>query len=200
LRDVRENTIYLDPILRGRYPEHAFDVVHGAALRSAIKPGDLEIISAPVDFIGMNYYNPIYVDADGETQQLHDVASPAQWLEIYPEGLYDMLTRLDRDYAVEILITENGRPDGRDHSGDGEQADDQERITFMHDHLVAVQRAIDAGVHVRGYLTWSLVDNFEWAEGYSQRFGIVHVDFDTLKRTPKASADWFHKVIKENAV
>jgi beta-glucosidase len=200
LRDVRENTIYLDPIFRGSYPKESFEVVDGDALRAAIRDGDLETISQPVDFLGVNYYNPINVTASGDTVQLHDVASPADWLEIYPQGLADMLTRLDRDYGVELLITENGRPDGTDHSGDGEQPDDQERITFLRDHLAAVHRAIEAGANVKGYLAWSLLDNFEWAAGYTQRFGLVHVDFDSLKRTPKASADWYRTVVRENAV
>lgn len=200
LRDVRENTLYLDPILRGSYPSEAFDVIDGDALRAAIHDDDLEIVSAPVDWLGVNYYNPVYVDGTGQRVQLHEAADPASWLEIYPEGLYDMVTRLDREYAVQMMVTENGRPDGRDHDADGPVARDDERIEFLRTHLVQLRRAMDAGADVRGYLAWSLLDNFEWSEGYAQRFGLVHVDFDTQIRTPKLSASWYRDVIAAGAV
>ncbi len=193
-RDAIENRLYLDPIFRGRYPEDGFDAVDGDTLRAVIRPGDLRIISAPVDLLGVNYYNPVFVDEAGRTVMRYPSALPATWLEIYPDGMYDILTRVHRDYGPRIMVTENGRPTATARAADGSYPDD-DRIAYVRDHLVRVHRAMQDGVPIEGYLEWSLLDNFEWAEGYTQRFGMVHVDYATQRRTPKRSAWWFRDLI-----
>ncbi|MDQ1551625.1 MAG: beta-glucosidase, partial [Actinomycetota bacterium] len=117
--------------------------------------------------------------------------------QIYPQGLFDLLTRIQRDYPrIPLIITENGMPDPTaDHT-----VDDPYRVTFLREHFQQASRAIAAGVPLEGYYVWSLLDNFEWAEGYTQRFGIVAVDFATQKRTPKKSAALLTSVIRANAV
>jgi beta-glucosidase len=200
--DTSENTLYLDPALRGRYPAEASQVLDAAVLESVVREGDLRVVSAPVDLVAVNYYNPVYIDGTGNRVYRHPVASPAQWLEIHPDGLFDILTRVHRDYAgPELMITENGRPDAEEHPAKGTTPPaDDERITYVRDHLVAAHRAMSGGVRLSGYQLWSLLDNFEWAAGYTQRFGIVHVDFATQRRTPKRSALWYRDVIRAKAV
>ncbi|MFN8076918.1 MAG: GH1 family beta-glucosidase [Kineosporiaceae bacterium] len=193
--DTRENTLFLDPVLRGRYPAEAELALGRGALESVVRDGDLRAIAAPVDLVAVNYYNPVYVQGDGSQVHRHPVATPAEWLEIYPQGLFDILLRVHRDYGgPELMITENGRPDAPGTAG-SPPADDA-RISYVRDHLAAAERAVRAGVRLSGYQLWSLLDNFEWATGYSQRFGIVHVDFDSQKRTPKKSALWYRDVIR----
>src|SRR5262249_24504564 len=120
--------------------------------------------------------------------------SQASWQEIYPDGLFDLLTRIKQDYGdIPLIITENGMPSPN-------AIEDQDRITFLRDHLTAAHRAIQAGVRLESYHLWSLLDNFEWAEGYSQRWGIVHVDYTTHERSPKASAGWYRTVIAKNGI
>lgn len=200
LHDGYENRLYLDPVLRGSYPDDALRRFAPGDQSALIKPGDLAVISAPNDLLAVNYYNPIYVRADGQVVPGPHPRSVASWQEIYPEGLYDTLTRLKRDYGdLPLYITENGMPadDRPDASG---QIDDAPRIRFLYDHIAAAQRAIGAGVNLRGYYVWSLMDNFEWAEGYSQRWGIVYVDFATQRRTPKRSALWYREVVQRNGL
>jgi beta-glucosidase len=194
--DGMENRLYLDPVLRGRYPDDLLQYLEPAGVR----PEDLPIIGAPIDLLAVQYYNPVYVDALGNQVQVHPT-SEATWQQIYPEGFYDILVRLKNDYAVKvpITITENGiaTPDS---VGDDGRVNDTGRIAFLTDHLRALQRAIAAGVKVESYHVWSLLDNFEWSEGFTQRWGIVYVDYVTQKRTPKASASWYQGVIAANAV
>ncbi|MEU0395420.1 GH1 family beta-glucosidase [Streptomyces sp. NPDC006208] len=203
LYDTVTNWMFADPILTGAYPDENF-----AALMPGPVAEDLAVISAPLDWYGVNYYQPMLVGAPA-TDALDDfagIAMPAElpfgirrleseqrtdfdWA-VVPDGLRELLVGLkDRfgDRLPPIHITENGC------SYDG--IDDQRRISFLDGHLRALHRAIDAGVDVRGYFTWSLTDNIEWVEGASQRFGLVHIDYDTLERTPKASYAWYRDAI-----
>jgi beta-glucosidase len=200
--DTLHNRMFTDPVLLGRYPDlTAFGL--GRSGLDCIRDGDLAVISAPIDALGVNYYNPTRISA------LPDSPLPFQFEPIpgypvtefgwpvVPAGLTEMLTTLATRYAHRlppIYITESGCSvaDVPDASG---VIDDQPRITYLDGHIRAVADAMTAGVDVRGYLVWSLIDNFEWAEGYHQRFGLVHVDFDSQRRTPKASFDWYRDTI-----
>ncbi len=197
--DVLENTLYLEPLLKGRYPglSHS-DRRFVSGLESAVKDGDLDLVAKPVDFVGVNYYSPMFVDGHGQPLQTHRISS-AGWQQIYPQGLYDVLTRLGRDYgSPEILITENGVPD--DITDSGSPTVDEARVVFLHQHLLALHQAMREGSRVKGYYAWSLLDNFEWAAGYSQRWGLVRVDFDTLVRSPKTSASWYSAAATSNSI
>lgn len=197
--DTRENTLYLDPLLRGRYPDlsHTNHRV-AAGIEAATKDGDLAASATPVDFLGVNYYTPVVIDGQGRPVQPHPISS-AGWQQIYPRGLYDVLMRLRRDYASpQVLITENGVPD--DVSDSSQPTADRARVDFLRRHLGAVHQAIGEGSRVTGYHAWSLLDNFEWAAGYSQRWGLVQVDFNTLARSSKASASWYSAVARSNSI
>jgi len=197
--DTRENTLYLDPLLRGRYP----DLTHtdhrvAAGIEAATKDGDLAASATPVDFLGVNYYTPVVMDGQGRPVQPHPI-SPAGWQQIYPQGLCDVLMRLRRDYASpQVLITENGVPD--DATDSSQPTADRARVDFLRRHLGAVHQAIGEGSRVTGYHAWSLLDNFEWFAGYSQRWGLVRVDFNTLARSPKSSAFWYSAVARSNSI
>jgi beta-glucosidase len=197
-RDGETNRWFLDPLLRGEYPN---DVVERfAADLPRIEDGDLRSIQAPLDFLGVNYYTRLLVrtSADGggpEVARNPDAPLTDMGWEVYPEGLFDLLRRLDAEYAVPaIFVTENGAAfsDVRGHDG---AVVDPERQAYLVEHVAAVARAIAAGVPVRGYFVWSLLDNFEWAHGYSKRFGLVYVDYPTLERVPKASYRWYRSFI-----
>ena len=200
--DSLHNRMFTDPIVLGRYPDlSAFGV--GADGLACIRDGDLDVIGAPVDALGVNYYNPTRLSA------LPDAPLPFQleaipgypvtafgW-PVIPAGLTEMLTTLAGRYGDRlppVYITENGCSVADEPDAAG-AIDDQPRISYLDSHIRAVADAITAGVDVRGYLVWSLLDNFEWAEGYHQRFGLVHVDFGTQQRTPKASFGWFADLI-----
>lgn len=192
--DGFENRLYLDPVLTGRYPED----LEIDPLRAVVRDGDLKVISSPVDLLAVQYYNPVFVDPAGDYVTKLPT-SVADWQQIYPEGLYDILTRVKRDYGdIPITITENGMP--RDDELAGDRVVDPERITFLRDHLAQAHRAISDGVRLESYHLWSLLDNFEWAEGYSQRWGIVYVDYASQRRVLKDSAKWYRDVIARNAV
>lgn len=200
--DASENRLFLDPVLLGTYPQDAIGQLPGQlpadpALFAALQqPGDLTTISAPIDFLAVQYYGITGVDMTGNQVTIAPT-SLASWQQIRAEGLYDLLTRLVADYPrIPLLITENGIPDP---TGDL-TVDDPKRIEFLRTHLQQAARAIGDGVPLEGYYVWSLLDNFEWAEGYTQRWGIVAVDFDTQKRTPKKSATWYQRVMAANAV
>ena len=192
------NRWYLEPILHGSYPEDAWkgygDVV------PTVRGGDLEIMRREIDFLGVNYYSRVVVaDGDGPWPRTRGVAGSGPvtemgW-EVYPQGLTDLLVRLDRDYVIPALhITENGAayPDALD----GGEVHDADRVRYFEGHISAVADARARGVPVAGYFAWSLMDNFEWAHGYDKRFGIVHVDYDTQERTLKDSARWYRERIR----
>ncbi|ADB32978.1 beta-galactosidase [Kribbella flavida DSM 17836] len=197
LADVTENTLYLEPLLKGSYPAltGALDPRAAGALRAAVRDGDLAVISEPVDFLGVNYYSPAVVDPTGEMLKRYPV-SAAGWQQIHPGGLTDLLVRLHRDYGLEIVVAENGLPDTAGESPDA----DETRIGFLRDHLAATQAAMSQGVKVRAYHAWTLLDDFEWARGYTQRWGLVHVDFPSQRRTPKKSARWYADVIRTRSL
>jgi beta-glucosidase len=166
----------------------------------AIREGDLEVISRPIDFLGVNYYFPSRVRADPRAEPLGVafVGGPppltAMGWEVEPEGLYELLVRLHRDYAIPMAITENGAAFDDPPAANG-IVEDPDRVAYLEGHLDAVARAIEAGVDVRRYFAWSLMDNFEWSRGYAKRFGIVHVDYETQRRTIKRSGVWYRDLI-----
>ncbi|WP_105168302.1 GH1 family beta-glucosidase [Pseudoalteromonas sp. T1lg23B] len=189
LADDHFNHWYIRPLLEGRYPDLIDDMPD--AHKPIIEPGDLSVICHPVDYIGVNYYSrAIYqhCDVDGfKLKPPHDVPLTDMGWEIYPDGLYKLLTDLNDRYQLpEVMITENGAA-MKDKLLEG-KVDDQDRVDYIQTHLAAIEQAIASGVDVRGYFAWSLMDNFEWAEGYKKRFGIVYVDYNTQIRTLKQSA------------
>ena len=196
--DGYHNRWFLDPVLRGSYPA---DLVAHYEQRfgpfDAVHEGDLAAIAEPIDFLGVNFYRPNVVTArdDGSVLGLADVPLDAEttamgW-PIVPAALTELLLRLKQDYGdAPLLITENGAA-FEDRLNGADTVDDPRRIEYIAGHLDAVRAAIAAGVDVRGYYVWSLLDNFEWEHGYSQRFGLVYVDYATQRRIPKRSALWY---------
>ena len=198
------NRLFLDPILRGEYPQDMVELF--GPMFPHIPAGDLQIISAPLDFVGLNYYMRAVMKDDPEVMllQASQVYPPgseySQMWEIYPPGMYDMLTRIQADYHPrQVYVTENGVcvPDGVDFDG---RVRDERRIRYLRLHLAQVQRAIEAGVPLKGYFHWTLMDNFEWVFGYRMRFGLVYVDLATQKRTIKDSGRWYAQVIRANGL
>ncbi|MEE6308505.1 GH1 family beta-glucosidase [Plantactinospora veratri] len=200
LYDGYENRLYLDSIFKGAYPADVLaDLGPQSRMVQGIRDGDLSIISSPVDLLAVQYYTPLYVTADGGTVRRWPT-SEADWQQIFPAGMYDILTRVTRDYGdVPLTVTENGLPTPDRLDGDG-GVDDVGRIAFLRDHLAAAHRAISDGVPLESYHVWSLMDNFEWNEGYEQRWGLIYIDFPTQRRIPKRSAHWYRRVIADNSV
>jgi beta-glucosidase len=198
------NRFYLDPLFRGHYPVDMLELYQGAM--PEIAPEELRIISRPIDFLGVNYYtrSVIKEDRHGGVLRLQGVPGPgaatAMGWEVYPEGLYQLLVRLQGDYAVPgIYVTENGAAFADRVDADG-QVRDTQRQAYLRDHLVQAHRALAEGVPLRGYFAWSLMDNFEWALGYGKRFGLIYVDYATQQRTIKQSGCWVARVARENGV
>jgi beta-glucosidase len=197
LSDALRNRAILDPVLRGDYPVEVRERF-ARHLERVERDGDLRSISAPLDFLGLNYYtrNVVRAGPDGEpiVVPVEGAEHTEMGWEVYPDGLHHLLVRLRDDYPpVPVYVTENGAA-FEDRVADG-SVHDPRRTSYVAGHLDAIGRAIEDGVPVRGYFLWSLLDNFEWALGYSRRFGIVYVDFETLERIPKASYDWYRGFI-----
>ncbi|HEX8306537.1 MAG TPA: beta-glucosidase [Jatrophihabitans sp.] len=222
------NRIFLDPILRGSYPAELLAETKHLTDWAFVADGDLAEIAAPIDSLGVNFYNPTTIAA--ATEQLRGQLAgrwqndpdgspgPSQWpgtdlafaaptpgpqtgmgWPIVPQALTELLLRVHRDFPqLPMVVTENGAAFD-DVLVDGE-VHDADRVDYVHRHLAAVHAAIEAGADVRGYYLWSFLDNFEWAWGYSKRFGIVYVDYPSQARIPKDSALWFRDVIRNNAV
>jgi beta-glucosidase len=208
------NRWFLDPLFRAAYPA---DMVAEYAARghlpkdwtSLVRPGDLPAIAAPTDFLGVNYYNRHVARApraeeDGSVPRTVFLAPKSEWTdigwEVYPEGLFEVLMRVHLEHRPDkIYVTENGAAYS-DAPDQNKRVRDDRRIRFLRDHLLAAGRALEAGVPLAGYFAWSLVDNFEWDHGYTQRFGLCWVDYDSEERIPKDSALWYRKIIEENTV
>jgi beta-glucosidase len=196
--DGSRNRWILDPVLRGSYPEDVLAKLH--PLAPPVVDGDMQRISAPIDFLGINYYTRNVIQGDpagGLPTVVEDGAERTEmgW-EVYPRGLFDLLVRLRDEYdPPPILVTENGAayPDERR----GDTVDDPARAAYVARHVDAIAKAIAHGVPVEGYFVWSLLDNFEWAFGYSRRFGLVYVDFATLERVPKTSYRRYRDLIAD---
>jgi beta-glucosidase len=207
LADGTSNRWFLDPLAGRGYPT---DVVeHYGLPMQFVRPGDLDALATPLDFLGVNYYmrgivrSDAVPEAQNEPRTVFPNPNPTEmgW-EVYPEGLYELLTRLKNEYSFPAYyVTENGvaYPD-RLGPPSGGTVDDPQRIAYLRDHFAAAARAIAAGVPLRGYFVWSLMDNFEWAHGYTKRFGLVYVDYATQERIWKSSARWYQGVIRENMV
>lgn len=189
LANQYHNQWYAQPVLAGSYPDIIYQLPQAA--RPDIEEGDMEIISQPMDFLGVNFYTRAMYQADNEElfREIPPQGVPITdigW-EVYPQALTDLLTSLHQKYSLPpVYITENGA--AIDDKVVDQQVQDEDRINYYNLHLNALHDAIEHGVNVQGYFAWSLMDNFEWAEGYLKRFGIVHVDFETQKRTLKNSA------------
>jgi beta-glucosidase len=200
-RDGYVNRWFLDPVFRGTYPSDMVALYEReVGPLDAVRAEDVPVIAAPIDFLGVNYYNPMRV-RPGDDGPLHVTdARPrlpvtAMGWEIEPDGLRRILTRVREDYGpVPIHITENGAAFDDGPVRDGVVVD-PERRAYLYGHLEALSAAMRDGVDVRRYYVWSLLDNFEWEEGYRRRFGIIRVDFRTQRRTPKASARFYRDYI-----
>jgi beta-glucosidase len=219
LVDGVRNRVWLDPVLGGAYPAdvlHAFETV---ADISSIRPDDLATISTPIDWLGVNYYGPESAAATGPggapigpgldhlyMTRIEGDRTTMDW-PIRPDGLTELLLRLHRDYGlassseavgrqVELWVTENGAAYFDKPGADGE-VHDEPRVRYIDQHLSAALDARDQGVPLAGYIVWSFLDNFEWAEGYEQRFGVVYVDYETQRRIPKDSAHWLRDLLRE---
>ena len=191
------NQWYMQPVMEGSYPEVLFDI--DEADRPPIEDGDMETICQPLDFLGVNFYTRLHYSAPKERDALyfeHPHQGPLTdigW-EIYPKALYDLLTSLNERYTLPpIFITENGAAMADELKDGG--INDVERVDYYNTHLNMVHNAVLDGVEVSGYFAWSLLDNFEWAEGYEKRFGLVFVDFETQKRTLKLSANAYKALL-----
>jgi beta-glucosidase len=216
ITDAAANGLYLEPVLHGRYPER----VPAALLppSSLIADGDLETIRQPLDFMGVNYYSPIFLRA-GDPADLRRNENPARcqvpgvveylpeglertnmgWL-VDPSGLHQILVDISKQApGLALYVTENGRA-AEDYVNPEGEVNDVERVKYLHIHLEAAARAIKDGANLAGYFVWSLMDNFEWGWGYQKRFGIVFVDFGTQRRIPKASARFYSNVVRTNAI
>lgn len=204
--DGYHNRWFLDPVLKGAYPEDLLAEYGRRWGFGAPDPADLQVICQPIDFLGVNFYSCLRVRArqgaaplDAEGLPPAGPVTDMGW-EICPQALTELLVRLRADYGpVPIYITENGAAFADGVGTDG-RIRDRDRIGYLRDHLVALWRALQAGVDVRGYYAWSLLDNFEWAEGYTKRFGLVYVDYATQRRIPKDSFFWFREVVRSNRV
>jgi beta-glucosidase len=212
--DGQANRLYLDPIFRGNYPEDLLSHYRARGVElPPVRDGDLETISGPVDFLGVNYYfrhhireapgeaagrSEIFADLEARGIVPHDAEKTAMGWPVEPVGLTQILVRIKDEYAdLPIYVTESGRAvyDYVDPEG---EVNDGERIAYLDAHFSAAHEAMRRGVDLRGYLVWSLLDNFEWALGYSKRFGLVFVDYGTGRRIPKASSRWYTGVIENN--
>jgi beta-glucosidase len=199
--------IFAEPLFEGHYPELLATWLAPHAPK--VEDGDLACIAQPIDLLGVNYYNKSAVAFDYEAGLMKlsswNISAPGLGVTdlnwgIYPDGLRETLVDLNTRYAVpDIYVTENGCA-AADVPNDDGFVEDRERIEFLRSHFRAAHQAIEEGVPLKGYYVWSLMDNFEWNRGYEKRFGLVHVDYQTLKRSPKASALWYKDLIARNTL
>ncbi|WP_065476080.1 GH1 family beta-glucosidase [Streptomyces sp. PTY087I2] len=201
--DGHINRWWLDPILGRGYPQ---DMVEEYGVELPVQPGDLETIAAPLDWLGLNYYfrQIVTADPDGTAPRAKQVSVPGARLthmdwEVHAEGLEQLLLRLTEEYGVgRIYVTENGSAYEDVVAADG-SVHDPERVRYLEEHLAACARAVAKGAPLAGYFAWSLMDNFEWAYGYDKRFGLVHVDYATQRRTVKSSGLRYAELVREHA-
>ena len=200
--DAQINRWFLDPLTGRGYPTEGVEA-YGIPM-AFVRSGDEELIAAPIDFLGLNYYKRDIVRSDEDSNEppivtREDEITDMGW-EVYPDGLLNILERIHQDYRFpEIYVTENGAAYPDDPGSDG-LVEDTSRQSYIERHLGTLSQAIQRGVPIKGYFVWSLLDNFEWGFGFSKRFGIVYVDFDTSQRTKKASAERYRQIILNNGL
>jgi beta-glucosidase len=200
--DGFNNRWFIEPVFKGQYPADMLEIFGQDTL--GIQPGDMEKIATPIDFLALNYYTRSVVahDPGGIYFQARSLEQEGEhttmgW-EVYPQGLYNFLTRFHTEYSPKaIYITENGASFDDVVAADG-QVHDERRTAYLEAHFAAAHRAIQEGVPLKGYFVWSFMDNFEWAWGYTKRFGIVYVDYPTQKRILKDSGAWYSRVVRAN--
>ncbi|MFJ4922938.1 GH1 family beta-glucosidase [Streptomyces sp. NPDC088725] len=221
--DGTANRVFTGPMLDGAYPADVMEDTAQHTDWSFVQDGDVGLIHQPLDFLGVNYYSPTLVShhsgpavhgSDGHGASEHSPWPAADSVAFHqtpgdrtamgwtidPSGLYELLLRVKKDHPdLPVMITENGAAFDDYAAPDGEVRD-PERIAYLRRHLTAVHRAIEAGVDIRGYFLWSLLDNFEWSYGYGKRFGTVYVDYASQRRTPKSSAKWYAKLTRSNVL
>jgi beta-glucosidase len=204
--DAYMNRQYLDPLFRGSYPDEVQEMFGEAWPR--FPSSDFDQIRKPIDFLGINYYKRAVTRHDphqvieraSHVPQPDAIRTTLDW-ELYPEGLTDILVWVKERYGdLPLYVTENGAAFYDPPSAVGDVVDDPLRVHYLRTHVAAVGEAIRRGVDMRGYFVWSLLDNYEWSHGYSKRFGIVHVDYATQKRTIKSSGRYYAEVIRANGV
>lgn len=217
--DGLANRLFLDPLLHGRYPTDVLDDVRPVTDSSYVVDGDEQIIAQPLDVLGVNYYtrhvvrsgtqprvwvpgrraSPWVASSDVEPAS-RGLPTTAMGWEIDPRGLHETLTRVYHEYGpIPLYVTENGAA-FNDEPGPDETVRDPDRIRYLDRHFRAAHRAIADGIDLRGYFVWSMMDNYEWALGYSKRFGLIYVDYPTQRRIPKDSARWYAQVTRNNGV
>ncbi len=201
------NRWFLDPLFRGSYPQDMVEVFSRNFDLSFLNEEDAAVIAEPCDYLGINNYTRLLVKAgSGDDDFMGNPVNPAEseytemgW-EVYPQGIYELLTRLHRDYGpLPLYITENGAAFDDQPGTDG-TIDDRRRINYLHGYISAAWRALQEGVPLKGYYVWTLLDNFEWSFGYSKRFGLIYVDYPTQKRSFKNSAYWYRDLISRNGL
>jgi beta-glucosidase len=204
--DGNQNRLFLDPLFRGSYPPDMLEHYRPISDFGFVQEGDLAAISSPLDFLGINYYERHIVQANPQDGERGAIILPpagpltAGGIGINPDGLCELLVRVSREYTdLPLYVTENGialhdylNPEG--------EVTDVERAAYLEAHFRAAHEAIEQGVNLRGYVVWSFLDNFEWAEGYSMRFGLVYVEYASQRRVPKQSAYWYRGVIARNGL
>lgn len=204
--DGFENRWFLDPVFKGHYPKDIIGLCQDKLGSPVIGQGDMETIaSSSIDFLGINYYFRILTrkSKDSTFPGIEKIKPESGWFtemgwEVYPEGIYELLTRVSRDYgSPHIYITESGAA-FKDNIINGGIVEDEDRLEYLKKHFAAAGRAIQDGVRLDGYFVWSLMDNFEWAFGYDRRFGLIRVDFETQERLWKKSGIWYKDVIAKN--
>lgn len=204
--DGNQNRLFLDPLFRGSYPRDMLEHYRPVSDFGFVREGDMEIIASPIDFLGVNYYERHVVRADAESVELGAVTLPPEGpltagrIGIDPDGLRELLVRVSREYtSIPLYVTESGAAFDDYLNPEGVVTDD-ERIAYLDQHFRAAHQAIQRGANLRGYIVWSLMDNFEWADGYNKRFGLVYVEYGSQRRVPKQSAYWFRDVIARNGL
>lgn len=200
--DANRNRVFLDPIFKGDYPQVIFESPEHP--EPDIQPGDFDIISRPIDFVGINYYTRAHFgfpdDFVPESSEPDGPEYTEMGWEVYPPGLYQVIKRVHEDYHPDaIYVTENGAAFDDQVAPDGHIHDDR-RINYLHRHFASAHQALAEGAALKGYFVWSLLDNFEWSFGYSRRFGLIRVDYPTGTRTLKDSAHFYASVIAANGL
>jgi beta-glucosidase len=200
------NAWFLDPVLKGSYPAFMIDWYERKGARLNIRPGDMAVISQPIDFLGVNYYmgnivkhNPGVFLFDIGMIHCGLEMTDTEWF-VYPQGLLELLLWLKNEYGdIPLYITENGAS-YPDEIGEDGSVNDEKRINYIKKHLLYLHRALSSNVNVKGYFVWSFLDHFEWNDGFTKTYGIVHVDFATQQRTKKKSFDWYKTFIQNNRI